>query len=487
MTSEVSHAVAGTDELLQGVLSSIRDAVCVLSCDGRILRSNDAWAELGLDVSSDAPLDGLCDALVGDSSGATTRGVAAVLEGTQDVYTHEFPRSAPSHESWFRVTVTQLRRRDGGAVMVLTDLTEYKKAQGALQGSERRARERLAELEHLYQTAPVGLCLMDRELRFVRVNERLAAINGKPIDEHIGRRFRDVVPDVARTVEPIYQQVIDSGVPARDFEVRGTTPRWSGTALVSHYPLKGNDGKVRWVSTVVQDITARKRTEEALKASEAAVRNLAGKLIIAQEDERRRVARELHDGLNQELAALSVELGMFRSQLPPELAKLNEQLGGLQSLASKLIDDARSLSRELHPSVLEHLGLEAALSAHCAEFRKQAGIQLNLSVTDLPEEIDREVSLCLYRVVQEALRNAARHAGASEILVKLAGNGGGVELQIVDDGSGFDVARAANDGRLGLVSMEERVRFVGGELEVRSELSVGTRLSVRIPLELEGS
>lgn len=481
MTSEV------TDELLQNVLSSVREAMCVLSRDGRVLSSNDAWAALDLRLLPDAPLESLCDALVGDSSGASSRGVAAVLEGAQDVYTHEFSRVASLHESWLRVTVTPLRRRDGGAVVVLTDLTEHKKAQEALRESERSARERLAELEHVYQTAPVGLCLMDRDLRFVRVNERLAAINGKSIAEHIGRRLSDIVPDVARTVEPIYQQVIDSGVPATDFEVRGTTPRWNGTALVSYYPLKGIDGTVRGVSTVVQDITVRKRTEEALKTSEAAVRDLVGKLIVAQEDERRRVARELHDGLNQELAALSVELGMFRSELPPEHAKLNERLAGLQSFASRLIDDARSLSRELHPSVLEHLGLEAALSSHCAEFRKQTGIQLDLSVTDLPDKIDREVSLCLYRVVQEALRNAARHGGASEIVVKLAGNDGGLALQVVDDGSGFDVARASRNGSLGLVSMEERVRFVGGELEVSSELSVGTRVSVRIPLEPEGS
>ena len=195
--------------------------------------------------------------------------------------------------------------------MVLTDLTEYKKAQGALQGSERSARERLAELEHLYQTAPVGLCLMDRELRFVRVNEQLAAINGKPIDEHIGRRLRDVVPDVARTVEPIYQRVIDSGVPATDFEVRGTTRRWSGTALVSYYPLHGNDGKVRWVGSVVQDITARKRTEEALKAREAAVRNLAGKLIIAQlEFDKYNVMEKLGLRTTAELTQYAIEHGI---------------------------------------------------------------------------------------------------------------------------------------------------------------------------------
>jgi PAS domain S-box-containing protein len=478
---------SGTDELLQSVLSSVREAMCVLSRDGRVLSSNDAWAELDLDLHSEAPLENLCTALIGDSSGAPARGVAAVLEGAQDVYTLEFPRVGSTHERWLRVTVTPLRRRDGGAVVVLTDLTEYKKTQVALQGTERLAREGLAELEHLYQTAPVGLCLMDCELRFVRVNERLAAINGKPVDEHIGRRLGDVIPDVARTIEPIYRQVIESGEPATDLEVRGTTPRWNGTAIVSYYPLKGSDGTVRGVSTVVQDITARKRTEEALKASETAVRDLAGKLIVAQEDERRRVARELHDGLNQELAALSVELGMFRSELAPEHAKLNERLAGLQSFASRLIDDARSLSRELHPSVLEHLGLEAVVSSHCAEFRKQTGIQVNLSVTDLPEEIDREVSLCLYRVAQEALRNAARHADAFEVVLKLAGNGSGIALQIVDDGSGFDVLSASRNGSLGLVSMEERVRFVGGELDVSSKLSVGTRISVRIPPEPKGS
>ncbi len=162
MASEMLHAATGTDELLQSVLSSVRDAMCVLSRDGRILSSNDAWEELGLEVSTEAPFDSICDALIGDSSGATTRGVAAVLDGAQDVYTHEFPRSAPAHEGWFRVTVSPLRRRDGGAVMVLTDLTEHKKAQEALQqdGSG-------FDVARASNNGRLGLVSMEERVRFV--------------------------------------------------------------------------------------------------------------------------------------------------------------------------------------------------------------------------------------------------------------------------------------------------------------------------------
>ncbi|MFQ5974632.1 MAG: PAS domain-containing protein, partial [Alphaproteobacteria bacterium] len=134
--------------------------------------------------------------------------------------------------------------------------------------------EQLVELDHLYQTAPVGLCLMDRDLRFVRVNEKLAAINGKPVVEHIGRTLREVIPEIAQKVEPIYRRVMETGEPALDFEVQGTTGNWNGTALVSFHPLKSDDGTVQGVSTVVQDITERKRAEAALRRTEEHLRPL---------------------------------------------------------------------------------------------------------------------------------------------------------------------------------------------------------------------
>ena len=241
--------------------------------------------------------------------------------------------------------------------------TERQRGQEALLAGEKKLREQFAELEHLYQTAPVGLYLMDRERRLVRVNERLAAINGKPVSKHIGRRLLEIVLKIAERVDSIHQRVFETGEPVLDIEIQGATGVWSGTALSSYFPLKGEDGAVQFVSAVVQDITVRKRAKEVLRASEAALRkshektqDLAGKLIVAQEEERRRLSREIHDGLNQQLAALSFEIGKLRGRLPKDPELIRERLAVLQGQTAGVIDDARDMSYELHPSTLEYLG-----------------------------------------------------------------------------------------------------------------------------------
>jgi PAS domain S-box-containing protein len=368
--------------------------------------------------------------------------------------------------------------------------TERQRGQEALLAGEKKLREQFVELEQLYQTAPVALYLMDRERRFVRVNERLAAFTGQPVSEYIGRRLRDVAPQIAEKVDPIHQRVFETGEPVLNVEIHGATEVWSGTGLSSYFPLKGEDGTVQFVSSVVQDITARKRAEEALRASAAALReshektqDLAGKLIVAQEEERRRLSREIHDGLNQQLAALSFEISKLRGGLPEDRERIREQLAVLQDRTAGVIDDARDMSYELHPSTLEYLGLAAALKSYCCEFGKQEQIKARLTIVDVPESIPRDVALCLYRVAQEGLRNVARHSGAREVRVALVGTGEGIELSIVDAGQGFDTDKAARkNGGLGLVSMGERVRLLGGELVIESKPQAGTQLRVRIPV-----
>ena len=561
---------------------------------------------------------------------------------------------------WFFVRGNARRDKDGRPVRMTgtsIDITTDRHAEEALEQSERRARKQLAELEHLYQTAPVGFCLVDREIRWVRINEQLARFHGKPVSEHIGRRMRDLIPEIAAKSEPVYRKVFETGEPIVDAEVSGITPADPDTErhwLASFYPLKLEDGTVYAVSNVVQDITSRKRAEmlqtgmsrvlellaegrdivevfdelartvesqlgassrcsvlladeaekrlrfcaapnlpkefhesvdglpigsaegscgtaayrretvivanmmkdplwekyrevarsfglksswsvpilsesdqvlgtlcvfhtrsyepnsretdvtqkaaslarvaiehtkalatlqdreAALRQSHAKIKDLAGQLIAAQEEERRRLSRELHDGLNQNLAALSFEIGFLRSRLPEENADMRERLRKLQTRAAQVIEDVRRMSRELHPASLEHVGLVSALRTHCLEIEKQEEIRAKLTLVKVPENIPREVALCLYRVAQEALRNAVRHSGAPEVRVTLTGADGSLELYVADSGSGFDSDRT--QGGLGLVSMEERVRLLGGSFRITSQPRLGTRLEVRVPV-----
>ncbi len=275
------------------------------------------------------------------------------------------------------------------------------------------------------------------------------------------------------------------------------------------YRLKRADGEYRWVldSGVCRlapdgsfagyigsclDITERKRGEEALRESETALRtshsrieDLAGRLITAQEAERSRIARDLHDDVCQEAAGMSVFISNLkhrRGQIQdPETQKA---LTSLQDRTVSLAESLRRLSHDLHPSTLEHVGLVAALEAQCLEVERQHDIQVSLSAGEDLGSIDSEAALCLYRIAQEALRNTSRHADARHAWVSLVRCGDSLELTIADDGRGFDLTRARRDrSGLGLVSIEERARLANATMSIDTEPQHGTTLEVRIPVE----
>jgi PAS domain S-box-containing protein len=235
------------------------------------------------------------------------------------------------------------------------------------------------------------------------------------------------------------------------------------------------------------DISERKRAEEALRASKRALResynriqDLAGRLIVAQEEERKHIARELHDDLNQQVAALAIGLGKIERQLPELSGPARDHLTKLEDRATELSERIRRLSHELHSSTLEHVGLAEALQLHCSEFSDQQGIAVSLGIDGDIEPLSPDVALCLYRVAQEALRNVFRHSGAKSAEVRLAANGEGIEMRVADRGRGFNLEEASKRG-LGLVSMEERVRLLGGILEIKSRPGYGTELRVQVP------
>jgi signal transduction histidine kinase len=211
---------------------------------------------------------------------------------------------------------------------------------------------------------------------------------------------------------------------------------------------------------------------------------LAGRLITAHEDERQRLARELHDDLTQRLARLAIDAaGIERgagADLPVGIARsMREEL-------VRLSEDVHALSYRLHPSVLDDLGLEAALKAECDRLSRQQRVAVEVDVRELPEPLTRETALCVFRVAQEALRNIARHAHARAVVVSLAGRDGGVQVAVSDDGCGFDLTRR-NGASLGQMSMRERVRLLGGELDIESTPGQGTTVVAWVPLRSSAS
>jgi signal transduction histidine kinase len=232
---------------------------------------------------------------------------------------------------------------------------------------------------------------------------------------------------------------------------------------------------------------ALRESREALRSSHDRIQDLAGSLITAQEEERRRVSRELHDDFNQKLAALSIGLSNLKRHVPVDRDALVERLDSLQRRTVELTDDVRRLTHRLHPAALEHAGLPTALKAYCSEFAELTGIGVDLSVGPESAGLPTEVALCLYRVAQEALRNTATHSGARNVTVRLDSTERAVCLTISDEGTGFDPERSRLQGGLGLVSMEERVRLLNGSFRVQSAPGRGTELRIEIPLGREAS
>jgi signal transduction histidine kinase len=221
--------------------------------------------------------------------------------------------------------------------------------------------------------------------------------------------------------------------------------------------------------------------EVALGTTKEELRALAASLMTVQEDERRRIARELHDDLTQRLAVIDFELEKVRQELPAEGAALaNAHLTTIRSRLTALTEDVRNLSHRLHPSIIEDLGLEVALRRLVHDFQRAHGIAIRCTTRSFDRPAPLPVETALYRIAQEALRNAAKHAPHALVTVTLSSTNDELRLTIEDDGPGFDVAEVRSKRGLGLVSIEERARLIGGHVDVRSVPCEGTEIVVRV-------
>jgi two-component system, NarL family, sensor histidine kinase UhpB len=214
-----------------------------------------------------------------------------------------------------------------------------------------------------------------------------------------------------------------------------------------------------------------------LERLEAERRRASSAALTAQEEERARVARDLHDEVNQSLTGLLLRLEAAREKAPPELAG---DLAETQALANQAMQELLTLARQLRPTALDDLGLKAALAGHLDELRRQSGINTSFETAGDLSAVPQDVQLVVYRVAQEALSNAARHSGAGRIDVRLAQENGSVALQVADDGRGFTFDDASRG--LGMGGMRERALLVGGELGVESRPGVGTRVTLDVPI-----
>lgn len=283
-------------------------------------------------------------------------------------------------------------------------------------------------------------------------------------------------PDDVERVRQVWRYQLEHGLPC-DVEYRVIRPdgnmRWVHARGSGYYDETGKP--LRMVG-VHFDITERKKAERERM-------ELSGRLINAQERERSRLARELHDDFSQRLAVLGRRLEKVAQSIEDSKPEVSKQLRELTDLSDNIGSDLHTLSHRLHSSGLEVLGLVQNVGPFCREFAKEHGIQVDFECTDVPESTAPEITLCLYRIVQEGLRNVRKHSQASGVEVRLKGDSQSISLTLSDNGVGFELSDRYTSNGIGLQSMKERARMLSGTFEVRSRPMQGTQIRVTVPLK----
>ena len=352
---------------------------------------------------------------------------------------------------------------------------------------QRKAERSLAEsevrLKLAADSAGAGLWSLDVDTGRIWATEQALELYGfVPEAEVDFEKFLTVVHDEdrQRLVHVIEDAVRDKQVFTAEYRI--TLPdgsvRWMAVRGSSILAPGGSSG----LTGVSVNITERKNIEEALRQGKQELSDLMGRLISAQEEERSHIARELHDDITQRLAVLAIDVGNLELQREPDRQHYQEKLGAIKESLVRLSEDIHALSRQLHPSILDDLGLVRALEAEIARFTEKEGIRVLFNHEELSPAIPRDIALALYRVTQESLRNIARHSRATSTHLELKGEPGAIHLKVVDTGCGFDPASPGRIRGLGLASMKERIELVHGSITIDSTPGEGTVIEVSVPL-----
>ncbi len=381
---------------------------------------------------------------------------------------------------WANVVLTALRDESGrlrGFLKITRDVTERKQAEETL---------RLQSV--IAANMAEGICLVRKsDATIVYVNPTFEHIFGYDPNELTGKPI-GIINMPGEAASEIVRQLETVGVWKGEIlhRKKDGTPFWSWASIST---LEHPEHGTVWVA-VHSDITDRKRVQQALEASQQALRQsreelraLAARLLTAQEEERRRLSRDLHDDVNQRLAMLIVEAETLEQSLPLPPERIGRGLRVIQNRLAELSDDVRRLAYQFHPSILDDLGLPIALHRLIDDFSTRTGIKATLVLHNVADPLPQTVSTCLYRVAQESLGNTGRHAKASCVDVELTGTEQGVTLTVRDNGCGFDLqlVKRRQTG-LGLISMKERVRLVNGTFDIVSGPGLGTSVHVWIPI-----
>ena len=486
----------------EAIIGSMKDAIITIDEGKRVVVFNRAAESMFLCPAVYAigqPLDrfiperfrqalqGYVSAFAQNQATSSARGGAPTLVGLR-ANGEEFPFEASISHS--------VVEGQNFLTAIVRDVTERKRAEEMLQVSEAFTRAVLNSIS-------AHVCVLNREGVILKTNDTWNELaqhqEGAVLTTgEAGHNYFDLVRRTAAGSTPTGQAILQ-GLEA---VMKGHDPIFSAEYcaelqeekrwfLIRVTPLKGDRGVVVLHTDISERVRMAQELEEhviLLDEKREELESLTGKLIEAQEQERRRIARELHDDFNQRLAALSVELETIERipSVPPE--RLMKQLAMMRGQVGQLSDYLHDLAYKLHPSLLDHVGLELAVREHVDEFAKRTKVSMIYTPRQVPETLSPEIATTLFRVMQESLQNVSKHAVATNVTVRLTGSSKGIGLSVRDNGKGFETNdRQAQRAGLGLVSMHERARLLGGFLHVHSRSGQGVKVCAWIPFPQEGA
>ena len=370
-------------------------------------------------------------------------------------------------------SASPLRRRGRtvGIVVGFRDDTLRREAERAIRESQERFRM-------VANAAPVMIWMSGRDKLCTYVNKCWLEFTGRSMEAELGNGWADGIhPEDLEGCFQTYTKAFDENKP---FQMEYRCRRYDGEErwlLSRGVPRFSGDGSLAGYIGSVTDVTERKQAEDVLS-------RMSQRLLEAQEEERRRVARELHDDISQQISLILLGLERWRihPSLPPEV---REGVAGVIKQAAGLGRDVSALTHRLHSSNLDYLGLAEAASGFCREISAQHKVEVILHSENVDTDLSRDVSLCLFRVLQEAIQNAIKYSRTRRFHVSLVGGPHEIELTVLDSGIGFDPAEAIKKGGLGLISMRERLKLVNGKVSIESQLGRGTAVHARVPLRKE--
>jgi PAS domain S-box-containing protein len=467
--------VKANEELYGRILKAVPEGVWVVDPQGRTIFCNTRMAALlGTDVQTMEDLN-CFDPLFPDDVEEAKRHFAAQLAGGPPF---DFRlRRMDGSPVWVMISCMPMMDPSGattGLIGLFTDIGERRRAEEAVRQSEERFRK-------IADAAPVMIWMSGPDKRCNFVNKQWLEFSGRTFQQEIGDGWADGIhPEDRNRCMAAYFSSFDARRTCRmEYRFRRADGeyRW---ILDNGAPLYDGTEFAGYIGSCI-DVTDFKRTQQTLHEYREQLRQLTVSLIRSQEDATRALARELHDVFSQELVAIGMQIHLLKSEVAPD-KKLARRLSEIVVRLDQLATDVHRTSRELHPMILEELGLEPALRQECQAFQARFGIRTSFTAKSAPPALAKEGRLCLYRVAQESLRNIGKHAtDARGVRVSLTGDPQGATLVITDTGSGFEIEAARKKGGLGLISMEERVRSVKGDLTIRSTRTKGTTVQVFVP------